>query len=94
MTRITLFLASAIAFAAPAIAQENAFPQVQNDGEGQVTIQYGAGPRGNVVGGGVASVTGNSDARPELSYNGQTRAQAPGAPVGRTTVPTTAAQGA
>ncbi len=96
MTRFALSLASALLFSGVAIAQEQAFPQVQNDGDGQVTITYGAGARGNVVGGGVASVTGNEagTARPQLEYRGGQQAQAPGAPVGRLVVPTSQAQGA
>ncbi len=93
MNRILAALAvTAVALPAVAFAQENAFPQVTNDSEGRSTIQYSAGQRGNIVGGGVAVVTGVDEGRPVIEYRGATQAQAPGRPVGVTVVPQTAAQ--
>ncbi len=92
MIRILSTAIALTALALPALAQENAFPQVSNDAEGRNIVQYSAGPRGNIVGGGVAVVTGFDEGRPVIEYRGATQAQAPGRPVGVTVVPTTAAQ--
>ncbi len=96
MTRFALSLAAALLVAGAAVAQEQAFPQVQNDSEGRVTITYGAGARGSVVGGGVATITGvdPGTGRPQIEYRMGQQAQAPGAPVGDFSMVSTAAHGA
>jgi hypothetical protein len=96
MTCFALSFATALLLAGAAVAQEQAFPQVQNDSEGRVTITYGAGARGGVVGGGVPTIVGvdPGTGRPQIEYRMGQQAQAPGAPVGDFTMLSTAAQGA
>ncbi len=87
MNRFLIATLAVTALALPAMAQENAFPQVTNDGAGNTSVQYSTGPRGNIVGGGAAIITGTEEGRPVIEYRGAVRAQAPSRPALAPAVP-------
>lgn len=62
------------AFAQPSVA-ENYYPRVIGSGQ-NIEIDYGPGPRGNIVGGGVAHVVGSGENQ-DIRYSGEVRTQSP-----------------
>lgn len=79
ITRTLKTLIAGAALLAPIFAQsasaEVSYPRVVGSGE-NVEIDYGPGPRGNIVGGGVAHVSGNGENQ-DIRYSGEVRIQSP-----------------
>lgn len=79
MNRKLRILIAAATLLGPAFAQpgfaENAYPRMVS-GEDNHEIDYGPGRRGNVVGSGVAQMSGSGENR-DMRYSGPLRAQAP-----------------
>lgn len=59
-------IAAALLLGAPALAQASDYPRLVGSGE-DMTVEYGPGPQGNVVGGGPAIVS-IGGTRPSIRY--------------------------
>ena len=92
MNRFLIATLAVTALALPAMAQENAFPHIVPDAAGSNHVEYGPGPRGNIVGGGAAVITGTEEGRPVIEYRGAVRAQAPSRPALAPAVPNSQTQ--
>jgi hypothetical protein len=71
---IALALLASLSLGAAAEAG-SPYPRTVGSGE-SATIDYGPGPHGNIVGGGVAQITGGGQDT-KVTYVGQVQAQAP-----------------
>lgn len=60
-------IAAAALLGAPALAQATDYPRLVGSGE-DMTVEYGPGPHGNIVGGGPTSVTLGGEQHVTITY--------------------------
>jgi hypothetical protein len=67
-------IAAAALLGAPALATASEYPRLVDSGEAQ-TVEYGPGPRGNIVGGGATAVTFGGEGNMTITYLEETGVQ-------------------
>ena len=67
-------IATTALLGAPALAQATDYPRLVGSGE-NVTVDYGPGPHGNILGGGPTSVTLGSEQHVTITYLDQATVQ-------------------
>ena len=83
MSRKIIAFAAAAALSLPGLAlaanDTDLFPHIVTDG-GEVSVEYGAVPNRNIVGGADSVFIGNDGAQPQFATRGEVTQQRPSAP--------------